>query len=171
MSHQAGMAFPARYAFAPFGGHTGRVRPVTDFAGSVYFPEGRTIPDRDQRIGVPRLSRGPSGVLPRFARPITRRCASLIQFLRTAPAGRRPPRRTRRARGRRPPRRRPAPPGGSGRRRGRVRAGTWLPRPAAHRPAAGELPPSRGRDRRLRRRPAGPRATRPGLAIAPPAGR
>src|SRR4029078_5838047 len=33
-------------------------------------PEGRTIPDRDQRVGVPRFSRGSSGVLPRFTRPI-----------------------------------------------------------------------------------------------------
>src|SRR6516162_509490 len=59
MSHRAGMAFLARYAFAPFGGQSGRVR-----------PEGRTIPDRDQRVADPRLSRGLSGVLPRFARPI-----------------------------------------------------------------------------------------------------
>ena len=36
MSHQAGMAFPARYAFAPFGGQSGRVRPAADSAGSAY---------------------------------------------------------------------------------------------------------------------------------------
>src|SRR6266487_1462931 len=70
MSRQAGMAFPARYAFAPFW------RPVgsRSASGRLYrvsvCPEGRTIPDRDQRVGVPRFSRGLYGVLPRFTRPI-----------------------------------------------------------------------------------------------------
>src|SRR5215831_8326916 len=36
MSHREGMAFPARYAFAPFGGQSGRVRPAADSTGSAY---------------------------------------------------------------------------------------------------------------------------------------
>ena len=70
MSHQAGMAFPARYAFAPFGGHSGRVRPAADSAGSAYARRDvryRIVTSGSGFLGFPE---GLSGVLPRFTRPI-----------------------------------------------------------------------------------------------------
>src|SRR5438132_9117809 len=166
MSHQAGMAFPARYSIAPFGGLSGRVRPAADSTGLAYAR--RDVRYRIVTSGLRILGflAGYPVFYPDFRARFTPRCASVIRPRQIGQAGRPPPRRGRRAPARRRLRRRPAWTGGSGRRTSPGRAGRWPPPPAARRPALDGPPPPRGWARRPTRKPGGPRTTRSWPATA-----